>query len=354
MQRSSIPALPKLVEVRPLDIGIVDSEVRLVRSPPLASEYDVLGTAVLAHLMALRFGGVIAKKDLKGLAHHTIRMYGHLYSANARRMTGYRQSWIGKAFEYAVTELFNRRSEPFWTLMRTGIERAVETHRGSRVKVVGIDLDRLSCIRVSKECDDTSDLVREFGSFRILQDARTSLEGAARRLPGLEEKVDALFCERETEAPRFTVTASLKVNREAFLSESVRRDFRQLPLDLGITVETARYREVRFDEEIGTHIVHLPMNVAKEIAAWEKATLIVERALVEGEKNKFLRWLTQWFRPNESGHRWVMFLADRIETEIDKVLQDIEQELTQMPILRSAQMPVLLGPEADAVLELGN
>jgi hypothetical protein len=337
-----------------MDKAIVDSDVQLVKSGNLASEFDVLGTAILAHLMALRFGGVIARRDLNGLAHHTIHMYGRLYFAHARRMIGYRQSWIGKAFEYAVTDLFNRRSEPFWTLIRTGLDRAVSTIRSSRVNVVDIDVDRVSCIRVSKECQDTADLIREFRSFRILQSARLSLEGAALRFPGLEDKVDVLFCERHAEGPRFAVTGSLKVNRQAFLSDNVRRDFKEMPLDLGITIESPRYRDVRFDEEIGAHIVYLPMNVAQEIRAWERATAIVEKALEEGERAGLIRWVINWFRPDEPGHYWVNFLADRIELDLDQVLEEIRGTLSDTPVVRSATVPVLLGPAEDAVLDLAN
>lgn len=335
-----------------MDIGIVDSDVQLIRSPKFASEFDVMGTAIEAHLLALRFGGFIRKSDLDGLARHTIRMYGHLYAANSRRMMGYRQAWIGKAFEYAVTELFNRRSEPYWTLIRTGIDGAVNANRGSRVRTVEINIDRLSCVRVCKECSDVGDLIREFRSFRILQDARVSLEGAAQRFPGLDAKVDVLFCERDQEGPRFAVTASLKVNRQAFLSDAVRRDFQMLPLDLGITVETPRYREVRFDEEIGAHIVFLPMQVSEEIAAWEKATTIVEQALTEGDRYRLLRWVVSWFRPDTPGHFWVSFLADRLEIEIDQVLNDIRANLSDSPLSRTAIVPVLLGPQEDAVLDL--
>jgi hypothetical protein len=335
--------------------GIVDSDIRLVRSAKLASEYDVLGTAIMAHLLALRFGGVVPRRDLESLALHTVRMYGHLYAANSRRMIGYRQAWIGKAFEYAVTDLFNKRAEPYWTLIRTGIHQAVCARRSSRVKVVDIDIDKLSCVRVSKECEDTADLIKEFQSFRILQDARTSLEGAALRFPGLEEKIDVLFCEREAEGPQYTVTGSLKVNRTAFLSERVRRDFQELPLDIGITVETPRFREVRFDAEIGAHIVYLPMNISREVGAWENATDIVEKALVEADRIRLIRWFARLFRPDTPGHFWASFLAEKIETDLDQVLEEIRQKVSGAPwTIRTAKVPVLLGRQEDAVLDLVN
>lgn len=335
-----------------MDAGIVDSDVQLIQSPKFASEFDVLGMAIQAHLLALRFGGFIRRSDLEGLARHTIRMYGHLYSANSRRMIGYRQAWVGKAFEYAVTELANRRSEPYWTLIRAGIDQAVCTNKGSRVRTVDIDIDRLTCIRVCKECADVGDLIQEFRAFRILRDARVSLEGAAQRFPGLEEKVDVLFCERDQEGPRFAVTASLKVNREAFLSDRVRRDFQQFPLDLGITVETPRYREVRFDAEVGAHIVHLPMHMNKEIDAWEITTTIVEQALLEGERAPLVRWVIRFFRSDTPGHFWLNFLADRLEVEMDNLLDEIKETLSESPLIRSAVVPVLLGPREDAVLDL--
>jgi hypothetical protein len=284
-----------------------------------------------------------------GLARHTIHMYGNLYS-HAQRMAGYHQSWIGKSFEYAVADFFNRRFEPFWTLIRTGIDRAVSIHRSSRVRVVDIDIDRLSCIRVCKECQDSREIIREFRAFRILRDARTTLESAAKRYPGLEAKVDVLFCERESDGPRFTVTASLKVNRQSFLTESVRRDFTALPLDLGITVGTPRFLGTDFEKKIGTQIVYLPMNVPG-IEAWENATAIVKNALVVRKKPWLIRWALRMFRRYTPGHYWVEFLADRLDNEIDQVVDDIRANLSEKPLMRTAQLPVLLGPVDDVAQE---
>ena len=126
-----------------MDKGFVDSRVHFLRVEGLASEFEVLGTSILAHLMALP--GLFSKK----------------------------------------------------------------------------------------ESADAEDLVSEFGRFRILWDARRSVGNAANAFPGLETKVDVIFCEMDAEPVyRFAVLASLKANREAFLRDNVRQDFDAFPLDL--------------------------------------------------------------------------------------------------------------------------
>ena len=228
--------------------GVVDSEVHFLRVEGLASEFELLGTSILAHLSALP--GLFSKEDLVGIA-PTIQGLGLLFS-KPRKMTGYTNAWIGKAFEYAVADLFNHQSEPHYSLIRQGIERTLETRVSPRVGKVSLDIDRLSCIRVAKGSADPEDLVDAFGRFRVLWDARRNIENAARMFPGLETKVDVIFCEREAEpARRFAVLASLKVNRTAFLQNKVRQDFLTFPIDLAITVETPRYKGVRIYEEIG-------------------------------------------------------------------------------------------------------
>jgi hypothetical protein len=329
--------------------GVVDSEVHFLRVEGLASEFELLGTSILAHLSALP--GLFSKGDLVGIA-PTIQGLGLLFS-KPRKMAGFSNAWIGKAFEYAVADLFNHQSEPHYSLIRQGIERTLETRVSPRVGKVSLDIDRLSCIRVAKESADAEDLVAAFGRFRVLWDARRNIENAARMFPGLETKVDVIFCEREAEpARRFAVLASLKVNRTAFLQDNVRRDFLTFPLDLGITVETARYKDVRVYEELGVPVVHLPMDVASGVNVWGMATEIVKQALIEGEKNRLLQYFRRFFRPDTPENYWVEFLADRLQVELQYVIQDICQTLRQTPGERIVTVPVLLGAKRDVVLDL--
>ena len=329
--------------------GVVDSEVHFLRVEGLASEFELLGTSILAHLSALP--GLFSKGDLVGIA-PTIQGLGLLFS-KPRKMAGFSNAWIGKAFEYAVADLFNHQSEPHYSLIRQGIERTLETRVSPRVGKVSLDIDRLSCIRVAKGYADAEDLVDAFGRFRVLWDARRNIENAARMFPGLETKVDVIFCEREAEpARRFAVLASLKVNRTAFLKGSVRQDFLNFPLDLGITTETPRFRGVRFDEDLGVPVVHLPMDVASGVHVWEMATEIVKQALIEGEKNAILRYFRKFFGLNTFGNYWVEFLANRVQVETGYVVEEICQTLHQTPGERIVTVPVILGAEEDAVLDL--
>ncbi len=332
-----------------MDNGIVDSKVHLLRAEKLASEFEVLGVSIIAHLLAIP--RLFSKKEFDRIPESTIQWFGYLYSHH-EKMLGYRQAWIGKAFEYAVAELFNNHSEPYWSLICRGIDSALLTRKSSRVSAVSLDIERLSCVRVSKECVDAEDLKREFGRFRILSDARRSIENVAKKYPELETKVDVLFCERGTvEARRFAIMASLKVNRKAFLQDNVRQVFRSFPIDLGISVETEKYRAVRFEESVGVHVVYLPMDVT-EVYAWENATKIVERALIDRESNRIIRYFRSFFRPETPTYYWVDFLAKRLEVDIKDVAQEIRQRLGQAPRERLITVPVLLGTEEDAVLDL--
>ena len=333
-----------------MDNGFVDSRVHFLRVERLASEFEVLGTSILAHLMALP--GLFSKKDGVTIS-PTIQGLGLLFS-KPRKMAGFSNAWIGKAFEYAVADLFNHQSEPYYSLIRQGIERALEMRVSPNVEKVRLDIDRLSCVRVAWESADAEDLVWVFGRFKTLEDARRSIHGAANKFQGLEYKVDVIFCDREAEIDRqqFVVLASLKVNRTAFLQDNVRRDFLTFPLDLGITVETARYKDVRVYEELGVPVVHLPMDVASGVNVWGMATEIVKQALIEGEKNRLLQYFRRFFRPDTPENYWVEFLADRLQVELQYVIQDICQTLRQTPGERIVTVPVILGAEEDAVLDL--
>ena len=298
--------------------------------------------------------GLFSKPDLALLGPSpTIRGIGGLYSRR-RKMSGFANAWVGKAFEYAVAELFNRRMKSYYSLICEGIDRAMSLLVSDRVYRGGLDLDHLSCVRVAKGSTDAKNLVAEFGRFRLLRDARRGLESTARIYPGLEDKVDIIFCERKPELTyRFAVLTSLKIGRRWLVKDNVRRVFRAYPIDLAVTIETPRYRGVMFDKELGVYVVYLALEVPAGVYAWERATTIVETALREGDKNAILRVLRKWFLRNTPEYHWTQFLADRLDVDLRYVVQEIRQTLPQPPRERTETIPVLLGPEKDTVLDLG-
>lgn len=333
--------------------GITDTKLHLLQAGPLASdkEFEILGVSILAYLEAIPF--LFNKEDLHLGTPPTIQGYGLLYRNPAKR-SGHFNKWIGKAFEYAVVELFNSRSEPYYALICGGIDSALSTEMGAKVKKVSFAMERSSCIRVAWESADAEDLIDAFGRFRTLEDARRSIGGAANKYPGLKYKVDVIFCDKEAEKDhqQFVVLASLKANRKAFLESDVRQDFRVFPISLAISIETPKFRGVTFDDALGVYVVYLPMNnVASNIYAWERAAQIVDRALIEGERSRMLRYFRSLFRPGTPENWWVEeFLSKRLQANPTDVAQEIREMLH--PIEKISTRPTLLGPKEDAVLDL--
>ena len=333
--------------------GITDTKLHLLRAGHLASdrEFEILGVSILAYLEAIP--GLFSKEDLLLGTLPTIQGYGVLYR-NPEKRPGYVNKWSGKAFEYAVVELFNNRSEPYYSLIYQGIDRALSTEMGAKVKNVSFNIERSSCIRVAWESADAEDLIDVFGRFKTLEDARRSISGAANKYPGLEYKVDVIFCDKEAEIEhqQFAVLASLKVNRKAFLQPDVRQDFHLLPINLGISIETAEYREVTFDKALGAYVVYLPMNnVASSIYAWERAAKIVDRALIAGERSRMVEYFRSLFRPETPEDWWVKeFLSKRLQANPIDVAQEIREMLH--PTEKISTFSTFLGPKEDTVLDL--
>ena len=240
------------------------------------------------------------------------------------------------------------------TLIREGIDGTMSKLVSGKVSRVSLNIDGLSCVRVAKECVYAEDLIAGFGRFRILRDARRGLENTARMHPGLEDKIDIIFCERNADpAYRFAVLASLKYNPAAFAPGMAGLDFQIYPIDLAITIETPRRLGVRIDSALGVPIVHLPLNDDRSMYAWETATDIVQTALWEGERNAILRYFRKYFRPDTAEDYWIRFLADRLNADIRDVVQETHQMLPQASRERTEIIPVLLGVEKDTVLDLG-
>jgi len=269
-------------------------------------------------------------------------------------MQGFANALIGKAFEYAVAELFNNAMEPYYSLIRQAIESAISTFVSGNLTRVTLDLDNICCVRVGKEWSDAEALLAEFGRFRMLRDARRTIESAGVLHPGLEHKVDVIFCERYADpAYRLAVLAQLKSNPDALAPAKAGLDFQNYPIDLGITIATERRREVRFSSALGVPVAHLPLDVGAGERAWHNAGTIVKSALVEGERNAFLKFFRSLFRPDTPEHFWVEFLATRLRTELSFVNQEICELLHGTPAERVIEVPVLLGADQDFVLDLG-
>ena len=196
-------------------------------------------------------------------------------------------------------------------------------------------------------------MIAEFGRFRLLRDARRGLENTARIYPGLEDKVDIIFCEHENDlAYRFAVLASLKIGRQWLVQKNVRRDFQAYPIDLAATIETPRYRGVMFDKELEVPVVYLPLEVPSGVYAWERATSIVETALREGDKNDILQFFRKFFLPGTRERYWIEFLANRLDVAFQHVVQEIRQTLPKTPRERTEIFPVLSGSKRDTVPDL--
>ena len=325
----------------------VDSEVHFLRAENFASKFELLGVSILAYLSAIPG---LFENDIGGIR-RTIKEYSDLFNRPEKDRFGYIKAWEGKAFEYAVAELFNNRSEPHYSLIFQGIEKALATIVSSKVSNKGLDIEQSSCIRVAKESPDAEYLRGAFGRFRILRDARRSIDNATKTFRGLEDKVDVLFCERGAEAAsQFAILASLKLKRQRFS----RSNFDKFPIDLGITIGTAEYGEVRFDEKLGVHVIYLPLRADLSVIAWEEASRIVEAALSQGGRPLFLRFVRRYLEKSlripEVSH-WVDFLADRLQADIRDVAEEIRQ-LIHPPRERIVTVPVLLGAKRDVVLDL--
>ena len=146
--------------------------------------------------------------------------------------------------------------------------------------------------------------------------------------------------------------ASLKANRKAFLESDVLQDFHIFPINLGISIETPKFREVIFDQALGVYVVYLPMNnVASSIYAWERAAEIVDRALIAGERSRMLRYFRSLFRPETPENWWVEeFLSKRLQANPIDVAQEIREMLH--PTEKISTLTTLLGPKEDTVLDL--
>jgi hypothetical protein len=329
--------------------NITQSQVYLISSNNYSNHYEVLGSAILSHLLAIFYGGVISQTAQNVLNSRTIHSYGILY-ANIRNINGYRYAWMGKAFEYAVAELFNSKKEPYYSLILEGIEKSIDERINSNIRKTEINIDKINCVLVCKENENTGKLVEEFGNFRTLRDARCSLRGVAGRYKYFEHKVDAIFCQEDSSSRNFAVTSSLKVNRASLNNSPAINDFRSLPLDIAITLESPRFRGVKFYENLGVFVIHLPMNIEREIAAWNNAMTIVERALLEGERNGLLRFFEGFFKSGTPENHWIGFLANRIHFEIDDVISEVRSMVNEKE--RKIITPTMFGLREDASLDL--
>jgi hypothetical protein len=328
-----------------MEDNIQNSTIYLISTKDISNPYKVLGTAILSHLLAIFYGGILSQINRSVLNIETIHSYGLLYS-NSKKNKGYRNAWIGKAFEYAVAELFNNKQEPYYSLIRLGIEQAISINN----RQTRIDLDNLSCVLVAKESDNTKNLIQEFGRYRTLKDARYSLQGVANKYQYFESKVDAIFCENNSSEKKFAITCSFKSNRVDFQKDSTIKDFQSLPLDIGITSESPQRKGVRFVENLNAFIIYLPIDITPEISAWNNATRIVEQALLEGQRNSFLKFFQGLFKSGTPENYWIDFLSSRLNNKIEYVVEEMQTQLNGEE--RKIIVPTMFGSQKDASLDL--
>ena len=314
-----------------------------------ASEFDLPGMSIYAHLTALP--GLFSRQGILGVP-PTLQGIGSLYTKSCKG-AGYRNAWISKVLEYAAADLFNHHVEPYRSLICQGVECAMSFLAPHRVNRLNFDFSDLSCVRVASECAPAEHVTAGFGRFRLLRDPGRTLRYGARIYPGLEDKVDVIFWEREADpACRFAATASFGISQRRLVQDNVRGDFRTYPLDLAVTIETPEHRGVIFDEYLGLVVVYLPLRADAGVCAWENGTRIVNRTLVDGEKDGLSRYFASFFKPDAPERFWVDFLANRLQMSLASVALEICQVLHGMPAERIVPVPVLCGLEQDAVLDL--
>lgn len=326
---------------------VTDTEVQLIRTPNVTDPYSAIGISIYALLQALCRGGVLRQK-MDTMRDQSIRSYG---LAMKPRMPYYRNSWFGKAFEYAVVEVFNGRRGGFWEIICNCIDQARVSLAGS-AKITDFDVENAECARVSSETRDSREMLGKLGHFKCLRDARTRIDTVAREMSGLEHKVDLLFYEPEATMPRFGIMAQVKSSRRALLTETSKRAFREFPLDIAITMETKRIKRVRFEDSLGVYVAHLPMQLDEATNAWNTATEIVTEALEQGDRSRLLRKFLAWFKPGTPACYWVEFLAERLEIDIHYVIDEIENDVQSEH--RELYVPTIGDVELDTSLDLTN
>jgi hypothetical protein len=220
----------------------VDAPARLISavSSVEAEEFEFLGISVLAHLRALIHGNIFAQLDLGDLKHQTLKSLGHLYN-KPKILDTFKHKMVGKAFEYAIADLFQRRKNPYYAVICEAIDIVISKKKKPAARAVTLgNMEDLSYVRVACEAVDAANL-SDFDSFKIVQQANLGIGGAIRKYPSLREKVDSIFCDRHTGEPhrRFAVLASLKTNPNDFWPSKFRVD---CSVDIGVTISTSSFK----------------------------------------------------------------------------------------------------------------
>lgn len=328
--------------------GIVDTCVLVVHPKALAPEFDILGISILSHLIALP--QLFSKEEI--IYEPTIRFYGQLLSRPNRRL-GFLYGWVGKAFEYAVAELFNSKQEPHYSLIYHAIKSTLDKKISGHVSKISIDIDNLICVRVAKECPNALKLKEDFGHIRLLERANTTIKRITEIYPDLEKKVDVVFCDKDYKArKRFGILASLKVTRERLFDHDSCEAFENNPLHFAISVAAGEFEGVKYDPRIGCDVVYLSLNAAPAHYSWVRATKIVDQALIEGNRNALIRYFVALFKPDDVANAWVEILANNLQTDIRELIQIVREKINLPPLERFITVPVLAGAEADATVDL--
>ena len=190
---------------------IVDAPVHLVKAGD-NEERVILGVFLLAHLKSLLSGCAFWRKIVEKISHLSLQTLGAIYTEE------HESTLVGKAFEIAIAELFQRQHGHCRRAIIEGLEIAVKKRKSPRVKLVCLgDPSQLACVHVAWPEGDRNRLT-DVESFKLITKATWGIGYAMSEIPRLAKKVDAIFCDRNSQEPhkRFAVLASLKTNPDAF------------------------------------------------------------------------------------------------------------------------------------------
>ena len=319
-------------------------------------KFDFLGVSLLAHRRAIAYGSVIKANMLAEMQQPlTLKRIGITYRAHADT---YLEKMAGKALEYAVADLFQRREEPYYTLICDGIYHAITNKKSANVRRTSLgEIDRVQGVHVAQESRDTKRLL-DFYRWRVLEQANLSIGGATKKFSRFSQRVDALFCDPEPTNPSqcFALLASIKKNPNDFWPS---KHDDTIPIDLAITIATDGDEYADWRAQLRAAVVYLNMHVDQHIYAWENVTKIMDKALRNLEERNYLKAIASLFFPigsfflgEEPLDHWVRFLGKRLEKPTEEVLEDIEAELKWTHTERTAILPTMGGPKTDFVLDI--
>jgi hypothetical protein len=327
---------------------ITEAPVHLIQANE-EDEYKFLGVCLWAHLQCLLHASIF---NAEVMSHRplTLKYLSNVFDPN------YEARILGKAFEYAVAELFNRKMEPCWSKIHDGLQIAIQKLVRKKVaqKSLG-DSDQILCVRVAIDVRGVERLT-DLQSFKLIQKANTGIGGALRNDDTVRRKVDAVFCERHSDQPhdRFGALASFKSNPEDFWPGK----FAYNEIDIGITLSTHDFKDVAmWRDDISRPVVYLEMCIDPRIHGWKSASHLVFSALQTGERRRFFDRISRlWYAliGREPFDKWIDFLAYELETELPELVEKVEKQLSGKPAQRTILVPTIGAGVVDYCIDDAN